>query len=134
MRILAELQVELGEARVGKLDQVDTWQLEARSALIPFREKTQRKGRLMPVEPSQWVQNATCVEAPELVRHLLRLEQVCWWKSTQTLRRDSSNAQSRPASTHGTQTSSDVFLAWNEGVFCVVKKAHGRIQRLGDVD
>jgi protein ImuB len=116
-RILAELVTELGEARVGKLDQVDTWDMGARSTLIRFQDKTARKGQLLPVEPMHYAQSEKCTpDRVNAIRHLLRLEHVAWWKQ------DASRA------------AGDLLLAWVDEKLCVVKKEAGRVSVLGVVD
>jgi protein ImuB len=120
-RVFAELHAELGAARLGKLEHVDTWTLADRSRLIPFHEKTKRSSvacaKLLPVEPTLFsAQEQPASSAGELVRHLIRLERTSWWKAS-TL-----------------ALSGDVFLSWNENRLCIVKKTERRTYTLGFVD
>jgi hypothetical protein len=117
-RIVAELVNELGDSRVGKLDSEDTWDLAARSRMISFYEKTQKRGVLLPVEPTHWTPHVAH-EPCESIRYLLRLEQNAWWKSK------SSTSASRPC---------DIVLAWHADRLCVVRREAGRVQIVGMVD
>lgn len=84
--LAAELSAELGLEAVGRLDLVDTWKPEARSALAPLVGEALAPGVPAPPEaapePELWLAEPIPTPRAKLkpVRHLARLAGVGWWE------------------------------------------------------
>lgn len=89
-RLVAELSADLGEESVGKLALGDAWVPEERSRFVrlsvqhelPLRKKKRRHLVSSVPEPNRFLSEPVPVlrKDLEIVRHLVRLERVDWWR------------------------------------------------------
>ena len=90
-RLVAELSADLGEEAVGKLALGDAWIPEERSRFerlsaqheLPLRTKKRRHLVSSVPEPNRFLAEPVAVPRKdlEIVRHLVRLERVDWWRA-----------------------------------------------------
>lgn len=90
-RLVAELSADLGEEAVGKLALGDAWVPEERSRFerlsvqqeLPLRKKKRRHLVSSVPEPNRFLAEPVAVPRKdlEIVRHLVRLERVDWWRA-----------------------------------------------------
>ncbi|MCL2448638.1 MAG: DNA polymerase Y family protein [Polyangiaceae bacterium] len=111
-RLVAEIEAELGEARVGTLELVDTWIPERRTRLLAFGARAARTPHdhalsTRALEPSRLVRGGllqpSVLDEAEL---LVRIEAVEWWR--QEMRSEKNDPSSRPAARH------DWFATWTQ--------------------